>query len=70
MRYAAELPIADFEDALQAACALVCGERHVVTRNTLGTAEVRPSAPSARQKRSPNCSGRQLAGILPILGSD
>ena len=34
VRYAAKLPMADFEDALQVACARACGARHIVTRNT------------------------------------
>ncbi len=33
IRYAAELPMADFEDALQVAAARACGARHIVTRN-------------------------------------
>ncbi len=33
VRYAAELPMADFEDALQVAAARACGARHIVTRN-------------------------------------
>ena len=33
VRYAAELPMTDFEDAMQAACARACGARHIVTRN-------------------------------------
>ena len=32
-RYAAALPLADFEDALQMAAARACGARHIVTRN-------------------------------------
>ena len=32
-RYAAELPMADFEDAMQVAAARACGARHIVTRN-------------------------------------
>ena len=33
IRYAAELPMADFEDAMQVAAARSCGARHIVTRN-------------------------------------
>ena len=33
VRYAAELPMADFEDALQVAAARACGARYIVTRN-------------------------------------
>ena len=33
IRYAAELPIADFEDAMQVAAARACGARYIVTRN-------------------------------------
>ena len=33
VRYAAELPMADFEDALQVAAARACGARCIVTRN-------------------------------------
>ena len=33
VRYAAELPMADFEDAMQVAAARVCGARLIVTRN-------------------------------------
>ena len=33
VRYAAQLPMADFEDAMQVAAARACGARHIVTRN-------------------------------------
>lgn len=33
VRYALDLPMADFEDALQAAAARACGARSIVTRN-------------------------------------
>ena len=33
VRYAAKLPMADFEDAMQVAAARACGARHIVTRN-------------------------------------
>ena len=33
IRYAAGLPMSDFEDALQVAAARACGARHIVTRN-------------------------------------
>lgn len=33
IRYAVDLPMADFEDALQVAAARACGARHIVTRN-------------------------------------
>ena len=33
VRYAAELPMRDFEDALQVAAARTCGAQHIVTRN-------------------------------------
>ena len=33
IRYAAELPMTDFEDAMQVAAARACGARHIVTRN-------------------------------------
>ena len=33
VRYAAELPMGDFEDAMQVAAARACGARHIVTRN-------------------------------------
>ena len=33
VRYAAALPMADFEDAMQVAAARACGARHIVTRN-------------------------------------
>ncbi len=33
LRYAADLPMADFEDALQVAAARACGARLIVTRN-------------------------------------
>ena len=33
VRYAAELPMVDFEDAMQVAAARACGARHIVTRN-------------------------------------
>lgn len=33
IRYAAQLPMTDFEDAMQVAAARACGARHIVTRN-------------------------------------
>ena len=33
IRYAAALPMTDFEDAMQVAAARACGARHIVTRN-------------------------------------
>ena len=33
IRYAADLPMADFEDAMQVAAARACGARYIVTRN-------------------------------------
>ena len=33
VRYAAQLPMRDFEDALQVASARACGARYIVTRN-------------------------------------
>ena len=33
IRYAAALPMADFEDAMQVAAARACGARYIVTRN-------------------------------------
>ena len=33
VRYAVELPMTDFEDAMQVAAARACGARHIVTRN-------------------------------------
>ena len=33
VRYAASLPMADFEDAMQVAAARACGAEHIVTRN-------------------------------------
>lgn len=33
IRYAAELPMPDLEDAMQVAAARACGARHIVTRN-------------------------------------
>ena len=33
IRYAAELPMKDFENAMQVAAARACGARHIVTRN-------------------------------------
>ena len=33
VRYAAQLPMKDFEDAMQVAAARACGARHIVTRN-------------------------------------
>ena len=34
VRYAASLPMRDFEDALQVAAARACGASHIVTRNS------------------------------------
>ena len=34
VRYAAELPMSDFEDAMQVAAARSCGARRIVTRNS------------------------------------
>ena len=36
VRYAAELPMRDFEDALQVAAARTCGAQHIVTRKRQG----------------------------------
>ena len=33
IRYAAGLPMSDFEDAMQVAAARACGARYIVTRN-------------------------------------
>ena len=33
IRYAAALPMPDFEDAMQVAAARACGAQHIVTRN-------------------------------------
>ena len=33
VRYAAKLPMSDFEDAMQVAAARACGARYIVTRN-------------------------------------
>lgn len=33
IQYAAELPMTDFEDAMQVAAAHACGARHIITRN-------------------------------------
>jgi len=33
IQYAAELPMSDFEDAMQVAAAHACGARHIITRN-------------------------------------
>ena len=33
IRYATQLPMTDFEDAMQVAAARACGARHIVTRN-------------------------------------
>ena len=33
IRYAADLPMADFEDAMQVAAARACGATHIITRN-------------------------------------
>lgn len=33
LRYAASLPLSDFEDAMQVAAARACGARHIITRN-------------------------------------
>ncbi len=33
IRYAAELPMADFEDAMQVAVTRACGARYIVTKN-------------------------------------
>lgn len=33
IRYAATLPMKDFEDAMQVAAARACGARHIITRN-------------------------------------
>ena len=33
IQYAAKLPMADFEDAMQVAAARACGARHIITRN-------------------------------------
>lgn len=47
VRYAAGLPVRDFEDALQAAAALACGASVIATRNVrdYARARVRASSP-------------------------
>ena len=35
IRYAAQLPMPDFGDAMQVAAARTCGARHIVTRNVM-----------------------------------
>ncbi len=47
IRYAAGLPMADFEDAMQVACARACGATLIITRNTKDYkhAPIRPLSP-------------------------
>ena len=52
VRYAAGLPMADFEDALQVAAARACGARHIVTRNLADFAGSRIPAVSPREALS------------------
>lgn len=49
VRYAASLPLRDFEDALQVAAAMACGAAAIVTRNVRDFARspVRAAAPRA-----------------------
>jgi hypothetical protein len=55
LRYAAALPMADFEDAMHVAAARSCGARHIVTRN-VGTTNALPSVQSTPRRRSVGCS--------------
>ena len=52
VRYAAGLPMADFEDALQVAAARACDARHIVTRNLADFAGSRIPAISPREALS------------------
>lgn len=49
VRYAAALPVRDFEDALQVAAAVACGANTIVTRNVrdYARAPVRAATPTA-----------------------
>ena len=55
IRYAAELPMADFEDAMQVAAARACGARHK-SPGTSGTTTALQSVRSIRRRRSVACS--------------
>ena len=50
IRYAADLPMADFEDAMQVAAARACGARYIVTRKS-GTTNALQSVRSTRMRR-------------------
>ena len=52
VRYAAGLPMADFEDALQAAAARACDARYIVTRNLADFADSPIRAISPREALS------------------
>ena len=52
VRYAAGLPMADFEDALQVAAAHACDARHIVTRNLADYAQSPIPAISPREALS------------------
>ena len=61
IRYAAGLPMGDFEDAMQVAAARACGARHIVTRNVRDY-ERSPIRAIDPRRRSPNCSSPHARG--------
>ena len=56
VRYAAELPMTDFEDAMQVAAARACGARHIVTRNVRDYDRSPIRAVNPQQSFSPSMS--------------
>ena len=52
VRYAASLPMTDFEDAMQVAAARACGAQHIVTRNVKDYERSPISAVSPREALS------------------
>lgn len=55
LRYAAALPMTDFEGAMQMAAARACGARHIVTRNVRDY-ERSPIRAVTPRRRSVGCS--------------
>ena len=53
IRYAASLPMTDFEDAMQVAAARACGAEHIVTRNVkdYGRSPIRALSPQEALSR-------------------
>ena len=61
VRFAAALPMRDFEDAMQVAAARACGAQHIVTRNVQRLRPFAHPRHSPHQQRSASCSEPETA---------